>query len=214
MKTIFTALLLTAINLAVFSQNKTEIGLYTEGSFVMDGELTIKTFSYYNSNPTWGTALGAYASVPIWWRFSIYGALGGRYAQLTEGTAIWTLRESGDGSTLTGYDFYNYKRWYVVAPVNIRFSWPGNCFLSGGIETCWMLNNYDSIKNKPEFNWTVGFGSQKHKLKWNLQYVWGFDKQEVKNYVTSSSGTRLQRLNYSYQTKRLQLTLTYPLWSK
>jgi len=213
MKQLFTTLILTVITVATFSQNKLELGLYTEGAWVMKDELAID-YGHVGERHNWGTALGAYVSMPIWRRFSLYGALGGRYAQIQRGNAIWTLGEYGDGYLLTGYDYEKYKRWYLTAPVNIRFRWPGNCFLSGGVETCWILNDYDSIKNKPENNWSIGFGSQKHKLKWNLQYIWGFDNQEIKNYFTSSDGTRLQGLNYIYKTKRLQLTLSYPLWSK
>jgi len=216
MKQLFTTLIFTAITITAFSQNKLELGLYTEGSLVMEKELIIRSSHYLKSKTTWGTGLGIYASVPVWWRFSLYGALGYRYAQLLDGYAVTKLQEDGDGYTIDRYDYEKYKHRYLVAPINIRFNWPGNCLISGGIETCWMLNDYDKIKNIPEYNWCIGFGSQKHKLKWNLQYIWGLDKQEIQDYfdTTYSDGSLRTRLLYNYRTKRLQLTLTYPLWSK
>jgi len=194
-------LLFLLINTISSAQPKIEVGLTTEGSWVMKKELTNRSL-HTGRKSNWGTGLGAYVAVPIWWHFSVSGGITYRYSEIQKGTAIWTPYEDGYGEILTGYNFKKHQRRYLVIPFNLRFLVFRDWFISGGIEYCRLLNNYESIKTNKENNWTIGIGNQKYKLRWSLQYTRGVDEQRIK-----IPG------DFMYKTKRLQLSLSYPLWT-
>ncbi|HBL76022.1 MAG: hypothetical protein A2W90_11440 [Bacteroidetes bacterium GWF2_42_66] len=211
MKQIALLILLTAITFGCLAQPKFEFGLSTEGSWVMKKELTIG--HNYQSKNNWGTGLGFYVSAPIWWHFSISGGAKYRYAELQQGAPDIQSRETDQGTDLYFvYDWRRFHRQYLVFPLNLNLLFPRDYFITGGIEYCRILNDYTSILKNPEYNWTIGIGSQKHKLRWSLQYLRGFNEQRIQNKA-SVDGSDPAFLFY-YQTNRLQLNLSYPLWKK
>ena len=209
MKHVFVFLFLAFfIILNASSQPKFELGLSTEGSWVMKKELTVPG-GHIGERHNWGTAFGAYIFVPVWWRFSLSGGVGCRYSEIQKGDAIWTPHENRPGAYLSGYDYRKFQRYYMVVPFNLNLLVTRNVFITGGIEYCRVLNDYTSILKNPEYNWTIGIGSQKHKLRWSLQYLRGFNEQRIQNKA-SADGSDPGFLFY-YQTNRLQLNLSYPL---
>ena len=80
----------------------------------------------------------------------------------------------------------------------------------GGIEASW-LTNYDPGKDKTEWNWTLGFGSQQHKLKWSVNYIRGFKDVGFANNLFTIYGMRSAT---AYRNNMLQLSLSYPIWHK
>jgi hypothetical protein len=209
MKPILLLALLGCLPFCCFAQPKIEVGLTTEGSWIMKRELTMNN-SQYGKKQNWGTALGAYIAMPVWWHFSVSGGIICRYSEIQKGTPIWTKEEGEEWSQISGCNFQKFQRYYLVIPLSLRLLVTRNCFISGGLEYCRFLNNYQVIQNNPEYNWTIGIGSQKHKLRWKLQYLRGFDKQWIQKY-RSEDGHNVG-FYFGYKTSRLQLSLSYPLW--
>jgi hypothetical protein len=194
------------------AQSKFEFGLSTEASWVMKKELTMDSPMHVGETHNWGTAFGVYAAVPVWWRFSLSSGLNFRYAKIQRGFQVYYDEEETGWQNIV-YDFTTYNRYYLVVPLELRFRIFRKGFINGGIEYCRMLTDYSSIENNPEYNWMVGYGSHIGKLTWNLQYLRGFKEQIIRNYITYSDGS-YSNLGYEYQTNRMQLNLSYPLWSK
>jgi hypothetical protein len=193
------------------AQSKFEIGLSTEASWVMKEELTNEVGDV-GERQNWGTAFGVYAAVPVWWRFSLSSGLNFRYAKIQRGIQVYYDEE---GTRLVNgivYDFKSHDRYYLVVPLELRLRVFRKGFISGGIEACSLLSDHEYIKNTPEYNWSMGMGSHIGKLAWSLQYLRGFNEQIVENY--NSWGFRITSRSYEYQTCRMQLNLSYPLWSK
>ncbi len=130
----------------------------------------------------------------------------------------------GDYGSYGGYDYgtnyvYDYELtsgWktytlhYIVVPVHLQYLVRKNLFVRGGIEASW-LTNYDTGKDKTEWNWTLGFGSHQHKLKWSINYIRGFKDVGFANNLFTLDGMRSAT---AYRNNMLQLSLSYPLWLK
>ncbi|MBC8005225.1 MAG: hypothetical protein H7X84_07105, partial [Verrucomicrobia bacterium] len=218
MKKVLTILVFTCLTLLGYSQSATEFGLTTEGSWFMPSE-TISSFRDYQKDG-FGTGIGVYASRNIFWRFSAEIGLGYRYKQMKQHYDIYTGDGGGYGSGYYGYgygypgDLNHTEGWdklpmhYIVVPVHLQLLLTKSFFISGGIESGWLLN-YDYVKEKPEVNWTAGFGSQKHKLKWSVNYIKGFKDQGFGNRTLEADGHYKRSINRS---EMFQLSLSYPIW--
>ena len=97
---------------------------------------------------------------------------------------------------------------YVVVPVYLKMLLTQNLFIKGGIETSWLLN-YEIVNEKPEFNWVIGFGNQKHKLKWSVNYIRGFKEQGFRDKKPAPDGRFKGSIN---RNNMLQVQLSYPIW--
>jgi len=222
-----TGLLLTIFSFLAFisySQSKTEIGLTTEGSWFMPSE-DIPTLRNEQKDG-FGTGIGVYASRNIYWRFSANIGIAYRYKQMREFYAVYSGNTDNTGGyTGNGYGYspsdYGYESdrvegWdklpmhYIVVPVHLQMLLTKSFFIRGGIESTWLLN-YNAVREKPEFNWTLGFGSQKHKLKWSVNYIKGFKDQGFGNRTMEVDGHYKGSIN---RNNMLQLTLSYPIWQK
>lgn len=201
--------LLSCIATFSYSQPKLQIGVTTEGSWFMPSQYD--EYAEPNQNG-WGAGLGVYASRNIFWRFSADIGLSYRYKQMQQHYKFYP--ENGESNPNTGYDI-SYEGWdkyqlhYIVVPVQLRLFVTRNLFIKGGIEASWLLN-YES-KNKPEYNWTIGLGSQRYKLKWSVNYIRGFEDQVYGNRTPEPDG------HYKISKNRnnmVQLSLSYPIWQK
>lgn len=219
-----TGLLFTIFSFLTFisySQSKTEIGLTTEGSWFMPSE-DIPTLRNEQKDG-FGTGIGVYASRSIFWRFSGDIGFAYRYKQMQQYYAVYS--ENNGGYSPYGYSPYGYSYgygsgqvdgWdklsmhYMVVPVHLQMLLIKSFFIRGGIESTWLLN-YKAVNEKPEFNWTLGFGSQKHKLKWSVNYIKGFKDQGFGNRTMEFDGHYKGSINRNHM---LQLTFSYPIWQK
>lgn len=206
-----TGLLFTIFSFLAFisySQSKTEIGITTEGSWFMPSE-DIPTLRNEQKDG-FGTGIGVYASRNLLWRVSADIGLAYRYKQMQQHYAVYT----GNGGTydpsasIEGWD--KLPMHYIVVPVHLQMLLTKSFFIRGGIESTWLLN-YKAVNEKPEFNWTLGFGSQKHKLKWSVNYIKGFKDQGFGNRTMEVDGHYKGSIN---RNNMLQLTLSYPIWQK
>lgn len=214
-----TGLLFTIFSFLAFisySQSKTEIGLTTEGSWFMPSE-DIPTLRNEQKDG-FGTGIGIYASRNIYGRFYAEIGLAYRYKQMQQHYAVYS--ENNGGYSPYGYS-YEYgsgpvEGWdklpmhYMVVPVHLQMLLIESFFIRGGIESTWLLN-YKAVNEKPEFNWTLGFGSQKHKLKWSVNYIKGFKDQGFGNRTMEVDGHYKGSINRNHM---LQLTFSYPIWQK
>lgn len=217
MKKVLSLLVFTCYALLGFSQSITEFGLTTEGLWFMPSE-TIPSFRDYQKDG-FGAGIGVYASRNIFWRFSADIGLGYRYKQMKQHYDVFTGEGGGYGS---GY-YYGYPNestniegWdklpmhSIVVPVHLQLLLTKSFFVRGGIESGWLMN-YDSVNEKPELNWTAGFGSQRYKLKWSLNYIKGFKDQGFGNRTPEADGHYKGSHNRS---EMFQLSLSYPIWVK
>jgi len=206
---------------SAIAQPKIQFGVTTEGSWFVP--LQYHEYSEPNKNG-WGAGLGVYASRNIFWRFSAAIGLSYRFKQMQQHYTIYTGGSdygiSGGNGGYAGYDdssITNIEGWekyslhYVVLPLHLQLLAGKYLFIKGGIEASW-LTNYDT-GNEPEYNWTAGFGSQKHKLKWSVNYIRGFKDVGFSNGLyTLEDGKYLSAT--AYQNQMLQLSLSYPIWHK
>jgi len=213
--------LLSCIATFSYSQPKLQIGVTTEGSWFMP--LQYDEYAEPNQNG-WGTGLGVYASRNIFWRFSADIGLSYRYKQMQQHYTIYTGGsnyglsggnsgyvgdEDGLNTNIEGWE--KYPLHYVVLPLHLQLLAGKYLFFKGGIEASW-LTNYET-GNETEYNWTVGFGSQKNKLKWSVNYIRGFKEVGFSNGLyTLEDGKYLSAT--AYQNQMLQLSLSYPIWQK
>lgn len=213
MKTIFSVSLFIGLSLFGYSQSKTEFGLTTEGSWFMPQ--TQMSGRGYATKAGFGTGIGFYASYNIFWRFSADIGLAYRYKQMKQ--HYLTYPENGSG----GYSPYGYEStyvegWdklpmhYIVLPVHIQLLLSKSFFIRGGIESSWLMN-YKAVNEKPEYNWTLGFGSQKNKLKWSVNYIKGFKDQGFGNGTIEPDGHYSGSFN---RNRMFQLSLSYPITFK
>lgn len=221
MKKVFTVFLFICFVLSGYSQSNLEFGITTEGSWFMPSE-TISSFRDQQKDG-FGAGIGVYASRNIFWRFSADIGLAYRYKQMKQHYDIYTGESGGYGSVHTAgggygsaypYELNNIEGWdklpmhYIVVPVHLQLLLSKSFFVRGGIESTWLMN-YEAVNEKPEYNWTLGLGSQKHKLKWSVNYIKGFKDQYFGDRTLEPDG------HYKGSNNRntmLQLNLSYPIW--
>lgn len=216
-KTLVIIILLNCISTLSYSQPKTEFGVTTEGSW-----FTPRPNSEY-SEPNrngWGTGIGVYASRNIVWRFSADIGLAYRYKQMQQHYTMPYTGGSGYGElgyggleNISDTRVEGWKKYalnYMVVPVHLQLLTGKYFFIRGGIEASW-LTNFDTGNKKTEYNWTMGFGSQKHKLKWSLNFIRGFKGVGFFNGLyTIDNGKYFS--GTVYHNQMLQLNLSYPIW--
>lgn len=190
---------------SVLAQSKTEYGITTEGTWFMPHRTDGRDWA---TKAGFGTGIGVYASRNILGRVSADIGLAYRYKQMQQHYVVYT----GNGGV---YDPYaNIEGWdklpmhYIVVPAHLQILLSKSFFIRGGIESTWLLN-YKVVNEKPEFNWTLGFGSQKHKLKWSVNYIKGFKDQGFGNKTTEADGHYKGSIN---RNNMFQLNLSYPIW--
>lgn len=206
------------------AQSKIEFGVNTEGSLLIFGD--IPHYSQPKKN-TLGAGIGVYASRNIVGKLSADLGVMYRFKQLKEYYDISFLSNGSTGG-YGGYSPYGYgsqydytdlgmvKGWksyslnYIVVPFHLNYLVYKDIFVRGGIEASW-LTNYDQGKDKTEWNWTLGFGSQYHKLKWSVNYIRGFKDVGFANNLFTLDGMRSATI---YRNNMLQLSLSYPIWHK
>lgn len=197
-------ILLSCISTISFSQEKTEFGITTEGSwFIPHREPEYLGWATKNG---FGTGIGAYASRNLFWRFSADIGLTYRYKQMQQQYEI-NSETNSDGFSVPNWQWDKLPMHYVVVPIHLQLLLSKNFFVKGGIESTWLLN-YEVVNEKPEFNWVVGFGSQKHKLKWSLNYIRGFKEQGFGDKTPKPDGHYNGSIN---RNNMLQLQLSYPI---
>jgi len=199
---------------SAIAQPKIQFGVTTEGSLLVFGD--IPHYSQPKKN-TFGTGIGVYASRNIAGKLSADLGVMYRYKQLKEYYDISSNTGgygSFDGSspyspeTVQGWK--SFPLHYVVAPFHLQYLVHKDLFVKGGIEASW-LTNYDTGKDHTEWNWTLGFGCQKHPLKWSVNYIRGFKDVGFANELFTVYGMRSATI---YRNNMLQLSLSYPIWQK
>jgi len=213
MKRAFGIILLSCISTFSYSQSKTEFGITTEGSWFTPRP--IDKYSEPNRNG-WGTGIGVYASRSIFWRLSADIGLAYRYKQMQQ---HYTMPQTINGYGVYGYTstpseegWEKYDLHYVVLPIHLQLLTGKYFFIRGGIEASWIAN-YDTGNKKTEYNWTTGFGSQKHKLKWSVNYIRGFKEVGFVNGLYEIENGKYRSAT-GYHNQMLQLNLSYPIWQK
>ena len=220
MKRVFGIILLIVLSIFSYSQSKTEFGITTEGAWFLPYH-SARELSTKNG---FGAGIGVYASNHIFWRFSVDVGLMYRYKEMQQYYSFYkdfvpgyTDGGSGYESGYGGYMDNKIEGWkkyplhYIVIPVHLQLRIGQSHFIRGGIESTW-LTNYDAGK-KTEYNWTVGWGSQKHKLKWSVNYIRGFRNVGFYNgiYELEFGNVKYPSLTF-YRNNMLQLNLSYPIW--
>ena len=202
---------------SAIAQSKIEFGVNTEGSLLIFGD--IPHYSQPKKNSL-GAGIGVYASRNIVEKLSADVGVMYRYKLLKEYYDI--SPNTGGYGGYGGYDgispyspetvqgWKTFPLHYIVVPFHLQYLAYKNLFVRGGIEASW-LTNYDTGKDKTEWNWTLGFGSQYHKLKWSLNYIRGFKDVGFANNLFTIDGMRSAT---GYRNNMLQLSLSYPLWQK
>jgi hypothetical protein len=209
---------------SAIAQSKIEFGVNTEGSLLIFGD--IPHYSQPKKN-TLGAGIGVYASRNIAGKLSAdlgvmyrikqlkeyydigYADYGyGGYSPYGYGYSYGSQYEDSDLGMIKGWKSYSLN--YIVVPFHLNYLVYKNIFVRGGIEASW-LTNYDPGKDKTEWNWTLGFGSQYHKLKWSVNYIHGFKDVGFANDLFTIDGMRSATV---YRNNMLQLSLSYPLWQK
>lgn len=192
-----------------YSQSKTEFGISTEGAWYMPHQTTGRDWA---TKAGFGTGIGVYASRNIFWRFSADIGIEYRYKQMKQHYVVYSGNDGGYDPN--GYVSNKIEGWdklpmhYIVVPVHLQMLLSKSFFVKGGIETTWLMN-YEAVNEKPEFNWTIGFGSQKHKLKWSVNYIKGFKDQGFGDRTMKADGHFFGSIN---RNNMLQLSLSYPIW--
>lgn len=211
-KLLFIIILLSCISTYSYSQPNIQFGLTTESSW-----FTPKPndkYSEQNRNG-WGTGIGVYVSRNIFWRFSADIGLTYRYKKMQQ---HYTMPYTDGGSGAYGYSTPRDEGWkkydlhYVVLPVHLQLLYSKYAFIRGGIEASW-LTNYNPGNKKTEYNWTVGIGNQRYKLKWSVNYIHGLKKVGFMNGLYEMENGKYKS-GTVYKNQMLQLSLSYPIWQK
>jgi len=206
---------------SVHAQPKIQFGVNTEGSLLIFGD--IPHYSYPKKN-TFGGGIGIYASRDIAGKLSANLGVMYRFKLLKEFYDISSNTygnggngvDSGNGNPSSPYSPETVQGWktfplhYIVVPLHLQYLVYKNLFVRGGIEASW-LTNYDTGSDHTEWNWTLGFGSQKHQLKWSLNYIRGFKDVGFANELYTYDGYPSATI---YRNNMLQLNLSYPIWQK
>lgn len=209
MKTLLTVVLLSILTITSYSQSKTEFGITTEGSWFMPHRNDGRDWA---TKAGFGIGVGVYASQNLFWRVSADIGLAYRYKQMQQHYKVY--KESG--GSVNPYESNNIEGWdklplhYIVLPLHLQILISKSFFIRGGIESTWLIN-YVAVNEKPEYNWTLGFGSQKHKLKWSVNYIKGFKDQGFGDRTLEADGHFSGSIN---RNNMLQLNLSYPIWQK
>ena len=212
-KLLVIVILLSCISTLSHSQPKTEFGITTEGAWFMPRQEYGRDWA---TKAGFGTGIGVYASHNIFWRFSANVAIAYRYKQMQQHYVVYSGNTGGYSGSNYGYGSDHIEGWdklllhYIVVPIHLQMLLSKNFFIRGGMESTW-LTNYSFVNEKPEFNWTIGFGSQKHKLKWSINYIKGFKDQGFGSKVIETDGHSKGSINRNHM---LQLNLSYPIWQK
>jgi len=188
-----------------FSQEKTEFGISTEGSWFMPHREP--EYRGLETKNGFGTGIGVYASRYIFWRVSADIGIAYRYKQMQQHYSVYTGTNDPNGYAINAEGWNKLPMHYVVVPIHLKVLLSKNFFVKGGIESTWLLN-YEAVNEKPEFNWIVGFGSQKHKLKWSVNYIRGFKEQGFLHKNMEPEGYYKGSIN---RNNMLQLKLSYPI---
>ena len=209
--------LLSFLCSSAIAQSKIEFGVNTEGSLLIFRD--IPHYSQPKKNSL-GAGIGVYASRNIVRKLSADLGVMYRYKLLKEyydispntggygGSGGYAGSSTYSPETVQGWK--TFPLHYVVVPLHLQYLAYKDLFVRGGIEASW-LTNYDTGKDKTEWNWTLGFGSQQHKLKWSLNYIRGFKDVGFANNLFTIDGMRSAT---AYRNNMLQLNLSYPLWQK
>ena len=222
---------------SVIAQSKIELGLTTEGSWFMPGRFSKDAPT---NKDGFGTGIGVYASKNISNKWSANIGLTYRYKEMQELVPNNYLANAFNvggnyspygggygqyGGSYGGYgigygtnysyenklDFWQkYPHHYVVVPINIQYLFYKNFFVLGGVESTWLIN-YNSVDQKPEFNWVVGLGNKMNKLKWTVKYIRGFKDQTFDNELLADYGVPTPT---TYRNNMIQLSLSYAIWQK
>lgn len=212
MKKTFLFLLFTCFSLLGFSQAKFNFGLTAEGSWFSPHQSIGRDFQ---TKGGFGSGIGVYASRNIWGRLSADAGLGYRYKTMQQHYIISTETGGSGYSNGNGYS-QSVGGWdklplhHLVVPLHLQLLIGRSFFLRTGVESTWLLN-YDVANEKPEFNWTFGFGSQRHKLKWSVDYIKGFKDQGFVNKNPEPDGHFKGSIN---RNNMIQLSLSYPIWQE
>lgn len=188
-----------------FSQEKTEYGISTEGSWFMPHREP--EYRGLETKNGFGIGIGVYASRDIFWRVSADIGIAYRYKQMQQHYSVYTGTDDPNGYAINAEGWNKLPMHYVVVPIHLKVLLSKNFFVKGGIESTWLLN-YEAVNEKPEFNWIVGFGSQKHKLKWSVNYIRGFKEQGFLYKNMEPDGYYKGSIN---RNNMLQLKLSYPI---
>jgi len=210
------------------AQSKIEFGLTTEGSWFIPGNYTGDSSTQKSGL---GASFGVYASKGISGKLWVDVGVANRFKEMKEYYKLPDYFVAYDGNveiyvpygTPYGYgihyDFSNsgkvagwksYSLNYLVIPIHLKYLVCKNIFVQSGIEVGWLIN-YTARKDNPELNWTLGFGSQQHKLKWSVNYIRGFNEAGFANKLYTINGMRSATV---YRNNMLQLSLSYPIWQK
>lgn len=213
------------------AQPKIQFGIMTEGSWLMPESTYESTRDEIKDG--FGAGIGVYVSRDIFWRVSADFGFLYRYSQIKQyyqtsydDGGYYVMGDNGfcftgggngvDNTLNIGYIDYvtNTEGWdklpmhSLVLPIRLRLHFTENLFLCGGIESSWLLN-YEIVNEIPEFNWILGFGSDKYKLRWSLNYIRGFKDQGFGNSTPEADNHYKGAI---YRNNMLQLSLAYPIW--
>jgi len=209
----FNFLLVFFVSTFSYSQSKIQFGLTTEGSWFMPGDYD--QYSPTNKN-TFGAGIGAYASRNFTEKLTADLGVEYRFKQMKECYNISAPDGGYGGSAVPVYSpetifgWKNFPLHYVVVPFHLQYPVYKNLFVRGGIEATW-LTNYDTGDDRTEWNWTLGFGCQKYKLKWSINYIRGFKDVFFENNLYTIDGWPSAT---GYRNNMLQLSVSYPIWNK
>ena len=196
---------------SAMAQSKTEFGITTEGAWFMPHQ----NYGHdWATKAGFGTGVGVYASRNVFWRFSADIGIAYRYKQMQQHYVVYSGNDGNYSPYGYGYGSANVEGWdklpmhYIIIPVHLQMLLSKSFFVRGGIEATWLMN-YEAVNEKPEYNWTLGFGSQKHKLKWSVNYIKGFKDQGFGDRTMEADGHFNGSIN---RNNMLQLNLSYPIW--
>lgn len=201
---------------SAIAQPKIQFGVTTEGSWFMPSQTIPSVRDQIKDG--FGAGIGIYASRNLFWRVSADAGVLYRYTEMKQYYQAFdnTGGNYGGYGGGSGYPSSSTEGWdklpmhSIVIPVHLRLHFTKNLFVKGGIESAWLLN-YERANEKPEFNWTLGFGSDKHKLSWSVNYIKGFKDQGFGNSTMEADGHYKGSI---YRNNMLQLSISYPLWQK
>ena len=217
---------------SAIAQPKIQFGVNTEGAWFMPANTFESTRDLIKDG--FGAGIGVYASRDIFWRVSAHVGILYRYTEMKQyyqvfykdggyyvmGDNGFCFTGGGNGVNGVNIGYLEYSKtsegWdklpmhSVVVPIHLRLHFSKNLFVSGGIESAWLIN-YEMVNEKPEFNWTLGFGSDKHKLSWSVNYIKGFKDQGFGKSTPEADGHYIGSI---YRSNMLQLNLSYPIWQR
>ena len=214
---------------SILAQSKMEFGLTAEGSWFMPGKYS-KDFS--TCKDVFGAGIGVYLSQNIYGKLSADIGLMYRYKEMQVYNALGVIVPDdpnggyGYGNSYgynTGVDYiysgssqFGTEGWkkiplnYIVLPVHLNYLLYKSIFARGGIEASFLTNN-GTPNEKTGFNWTVGVGCRKYKVKGSVNYVRRFKDEAFTNVIYFLNG---DPYNPVYRNNMIQLSLSYPLWEK